>query len=144
MRLRFISFIVFQVVAWTLYFNWESPSSQKTAATEKHLEIAEISPRTVNNNFAFENNYKLILRNDGFFIRINQDQTRQSGLWKIDHELPALLLTSPKGDHHYQIITSLNDKMHVREIDTNEEFARNSMTESDNLNRLFSSTALEP
>ena len=143
MRTRFISFILFQLIAWILYFNWDMPGVNKTATAEMLLDVAEISPHNVSNSFAFKNNYKLILRNDGFFTRINQDQTFESGLWKVDYEVPALILTSPKGDNHYQIITNYNDRMHVREINTGTDYAR-SLTETSDLNLLFSSSALLP
>lgn len=143
MRTRFISFILFQLIAWILYFNWDMPGVNRPATAEMLLDVAEISPQNVSNSFAFKNNYKLILRNDGFFTRINQDQTFESGLWKVDYELPALILTSPKGDNHYQIITNYKERMHVREINTGTDYARN-LTETIDLNLLFSSSALLP
>ena len=143
MRTRFISFILFQLVAWTLYFNWDMPAVNKPATAEMLLDVAEISPQNFGNSFAFKNNYQLILRNDGLYTRINQDKTFESGLWKVDYELPALILTSPKGDNHYQIITNYKDRMHVRAINTGTEYARN-LTETSELNLLFSSFALQP
>lgn len=143
MRTRFISFILFQLVAWILYFNWEIPGEKKSDPAEVLLDVAEISPQNVSNSFAFKNNYQLILRNDGFFTKINQDQTFESGLWKVDYELPALVLTSPRGDNRYQIITNYNDRMHVREINSGTDYARN-LTETTELNLLFSSSSLQP
>jgi hypothetical protein len=143
MRTRFFSFIIFQLIAWTIYFKWEMPAVQQPVTAEKLLEIAEISPQNVSNSFSYNNNYRLILRNDGIYTRINQDQTFESGLWKVDYDLPAIILSSPRGDNQYQIITSSNDKMNVRKIITSEEYTRN-MAETNDLKRLFSSSSLQP
>jgi hypothetical protein len=115
MRTRFFSFIIFQLIAWTIYFKWEIPVVQQSMRAEKSLEIAEISPQNVSNRFAYKNNYRLILRNDGFYTRINQDNTFESGLWKVNYDMPAIILSSPRGDNQYQIITNSNDKMNVRD-----------------------------
>jgi hypothetical protein len=143
MRTRFFSFIIFQLIAWTIYFKWEIPVVQQSMRAEKSLEIAEISPQNVSNRFAYKNNYRLILRNDGFYTRINQDNTFESGLWKVNYDMPAIILSSPRGDNQYQIITNSNDKMNVRKIISSEEFTRN-MDETNDLKRLFSSSSLQP
>ena len=57
--------------------------------------------------------------------------------------LPAIILTSAKGDHHYQIITSEDHSLNVREVNNKIEFARN-LDQSSDLERLFSSSALHP
>lgn len=139
MRTKFIYFIIFQLIAWTLYFNWEGSSIQESATAEKLIKIAEISPKNVNNSLSDKNNYKLILRNDGFFTRVNADQTKENGLWKINYEEASLILTSSKGEFHYRILDQINDGMQVRLIQTNELARKEDQPDQ---NRLFSSSSL--
>ena len=141
MRIRFISFIVFQVLAWTLYFSWEMPGLVEKDAKQKFLNVAEVSPKQVSIQADRENIYGLLLRNDGFYTRYNHDQTLENGLWKINYELPAIILITPRGEHQYHILSNSENRMLVREVTSEREFARN-QEENNGISRLFSSSSL--
>jgi len=106
MKFRLTIFFIFQVVAWTVYFNWETSMDGQniTVRTEKVLQVEEMSA----SQFASLNTrkalYKIILRNDGFFTKINADQSVENGLWALDHAIPSLVLRSPAGNQKYRII----------------------------------------
>jgi hypothetical protein len=139
MRTRFIYFIVFQIIAWTFYFNWDYSTVQKPEFSQKLIKVAEISPSYVTNEIRKDQNYELILRNDGFFTRLYTDQTQENGLWKINYEGPSIILTSPQGEYHYRILEQENDRILVRLIQSN-ELARKE--DEMKRNQLFSSTSL--
>jgi len=140
MRSRFIAFILFQVISWTLYFNWEVSTEQKSFASLKMVRIEDISPRTVRFPSRNENLYRLILRNDGFYTRINADQTRENGLWKVDYDIPSIILASPAGELHYRIIDHTEDWMQVKQI-TAKEIVKNELNTTEP-ERLFSASSL--
>jgi hypothetical protein len=140
MRSRFIAFILFQIIAWSFYFNWEVSSNRKMVTSVKMVQVEDISFRHVDFSSNDEHRYQLILRNDGFYTRINRDRTRENGIWRVNYDIPSLILSSPNGDAHYQIIDNFEDYMQVKLLST-DELARNELnrTESD---LLFSSSSL--
>jgi hypothetical protein len=139
MKFRLTLFFVFQVVAWTTYFNWETTSSDQDIAgtTEKVLQVKEMSAGQF---VSFENHqafYKLILRDDGFFTKINTDQSLENGLWAVNHEIPSLILKSPKGDMKYRILDKSGESIQV-ELMNNLEFIQTSNVQETE-RKLFSS-----
>ena len=106
MKFRLTLFFVFQVVAWTAYFNWESgvvdPNTEGIA--EKVVQVEEMSDNQFALMGARKELYNIILRNDGFFTRINTDKSVESGLWSVNHNLPSLVLRSPAGDQKFKIL----------------------------------------
>ena len=82
MKFRLTLFLVFQVVAWTAYFNWETSTGDQDIAvkTEKVLRVEEMSAGQFASFGNRQEFYKLILRDDGFFTRINTDQSIENGL----------------------------------------------------------------
>jgi hypothetical protein len=140
MRSRFIVFILFQFVAWALYFNWEITSETDNSASQKIVQIEDFSPNNVTFRSEDRNLYQLILRDDGIFTRIKSGQIVDNGLWKMDYEVPSIILASPKGEFHYQIIDNSDDRMQIKLINSNEIV--NNEVIVPNPDRLFSSSAL--
>jgi hypothetical protein len=141
MRARFVYFIIFQLVAWTFYFNWEDSSIQESITSQKLVKVAEVSSRNVSYGLSDNLNYELILRNDGFFTRLNAGRVQESGLWKINYEEPSIILTSAKGEYHYRILEQLNDRMEVRLVKY-DDLTRKEKEDELDLSRLFSSSSM--
>lgn len=103
------------------------------------FRVAEISPSYVSHAFPDRHAYSLILRNDGFFTRLNADQTRESGLWKVDYTEHAIILIGPWGEHRYRILDEGNDQIQVSLIGSDELAGKMDVKDR---NMLFSSTSL--
>jgi len=118
MSLRITLFVVFQIIAWSIFLNSESdPSSPEGfSKSQKVVEILE----QPNSQFASINNtnslYKLVLRNDGFFTKINSDQTVSNGLWDINYDIPTIILKLPQGEFEYKILAESNESMELELI----------------------------
>ena len=77
MKFRLTLFLVFQVVAWTAYFNWESRVIDPDAGdiAEKVIQVEEMSANQFASISTRKELYKIILRNDGFFTKVNDDKS---------------------------------------------------------------------
>jgi hypothetical protein len=101
MRLRIFFFLVIQVVAWTIYFNagkTNNPGSQRT------LEVKEIKGEDIDGRISEIESYKLVLRNDGLFTKLNDDHITESGLWSVNYDIPSLILKSPSKEYKFKIV----------------------------------------
>lgn len=141
MRTRFVYFIIFQIIAWTFYFNWEDSSIQERKTSQKLVKVAEVSPLNVSNGLSDNRNYQLILRNDGFFTKLNADRVQENGLWKINYDESSIILTSATGEYHYRILEQFTDKMEVRLVKYDDLTRKEKVDELD-LNRLFTSSSM--
>jgi len=139
MKFRLTLFFVFQVVAWTTYFNWETFSSGQdiSGKIEKVLQVKEMSAGQFVSFGNQKELYKLILRNDGFYTLINTDQSVENGLWVVNHEVPSLILKSPKGNLKYRILDESSESIQV-ELMNNLEFIQTSNVQETE-RKLFSS-----
>ena len=106
MKFRITLFIVFQILAWTAYFNWDSNNlnTSDENIAERVLQVEEMSVNKLASMEVRKELYNLVLRNDGFFTKINSDQSVENGLWIVNRSVPSLVLRSPKGDKKYRII----------------------------------------
>jgi hypothetical protein len=139
MVFRLTLFFVFQVVAWTTYFNWESSSSDQeiAAATEKVLQVKEMSTGQFVSVGNQEELYKLILRDDGIFTKVNKDQSHENGLWTVNYEVPSLVLKSPRGNFKYHILGETGSSIQVKLMNQHEFIQTNSVQKGET--KLFSS-----
>jgi hypothetical protein len=139
MKIRLIIFFVFQLIAWTVYFNWgTSIEEQKLAVmAERVLRIEEMSASQFASLNTRKQLYKLILRNDGFFTRINDDESVENGLWAVNHEIPSLVLMSASGNQKYRILGDSRDLIQLELMNPNELIQTNTMEEKEP--KLFSS-----
>lgn len=130
MKFRLTLFFVFQVVAWTAYFNWESrvldPDAEGIA--EKVLQVEEMSANQFASIGARKELYKIILRNDGFFTKVNTDKSLENGLWDVNYNIPSLVLKSAVGDQKYKILDNSNGILQL-ELLNSEELLQASNTE---------------
>ena len=138
MKFRLTLFFVFQVVAWTTYFNWEATSSDQDIAgkTEKVLQVKEMSAGQFVSFGNQKELYKLILRDDGFFTKINTDQSVENGLWSVNHEIPSLILKSPNGNMKYRILNESSESIQVELMNQHELIQTNNVQETER--KLFS------
>jgi len=120
MKLRITLFIVFQIVAWMTYFNWGTPGYDRgsVGTMEKALQVEEMSVGQFTSSTAQTDLYKIILRNDGFFTRINNDQSAEYGLWSIDHQVPSLVLRMPEGDQKFRILDASNETLLLQSLNS--------------------------
>ena len=126
MRSRIITFIVFQLVAWTFYFNWDgSKSSQNEliSTSEKSWDVVEIQDEQDAEGKEIEM-ARLILRYDGLFTKINSNETVEKGVWIVDHAEPAIILKSPSRIYKYKIVNYSDEGM-MMELMNQPEFTRN-------------------
>lgn len=138
MKFRLTLFFVFQVVAWTAYFNWDSgPGNQNLAdMSEKELQVQEMSTNQFTSIEAGKELYKLILRNDGFFTRINKDESVENGLWTVNYDVPSLVLKLPGGNLKYRILENTDAFLQVELMNTHELIQTSNTVENDR--KLFS------
>lgn len=113
-------FIVFQIVAWTIYFNRASVPDNRVFSenSEKVIQVEEMVAGQFAALDAPKSFFKLILRNDGFFTRINYDQSVENGIWSVDYNIPTLLLKSPQGNREYHILDQSNELLQVELMGT--------------------------
>ena len=106
MKFRITLFFVFQVIAWTAYFNWESEviSPNAEGIAEKVVQVEEMSTNQFTSIKTQKELYNIILRNDGFFTKINTDKSLETGLWSVNYNIPSLVLKSAMGDQKYRIL----------------------------------------
>jgi hypothetical protein len=140
MRNRFFAFILFQVVAWAVYFNWEISSDTDSISSQKIVLVEDFSAHNVAFHSGNGKRYQLILRDDGIYTRINDDRVVDNGLWKMDFDVPSLILASPNGEFHYQIINNADDWIQIKLINSNKIVHEEVIIP--NPDRLFSSSAL--
>jgi len=122
MKFRLTLFLVFQVVAWTAYFNWESEVMDPNAEgiAEKVVQVEEMSANQFASIGARMELYNIILRNDGFFTRINTDKSVENGLWSVNHSIPSLILKSPVGDQNFKILDNSKGVLQLELLNTEE------------------------
>ena len=101
MRLRILFFLVFQVVAWTIYFN---SGKTKDTGLQRTLQVKEIKGDDSNVRFNEIDSYKLVLRNDGLFTKVMNDHVVESGLWSVNYDIPSLILKSPSKEYKFKIV----------------------------------------
>lgn len=129
MKFRLTLFFIFQVIAWTAYFNWGGQGTNPDAdgIAEKVVQVEEMSANQFASLGIRKELYKIILRNDGFFTKINDDQTLESGLWSVNYTIPSLVLKSAIGDQKYRILDNSKDFLQL-ELMNSEEFLQASNT----------------
>ena len=139
MKIRLIIFFVFQLVAWNVYFNWGTSIEKQNfaAMAERVLRIEEMTVSQFASLNTHKQLYKLILRNDGFFTRINDDESVENGLWTVNHEIPSLVLMSASGNQKYRILGDSRDLVQVELMNPNELIQTKTMEEKEP--KLFSS-----
>lgn len=114
---------------------------QETVTSQKLVKVAEVSSRNISNSLSDNHNYQLILRNDGFFTKLNADRVQENGLWKINYDESSIILTSAKGEYHYRILEQFTDKMEVRLVKI-DDLTRKWKEEELDLNQLFTSSSM--
>jgi len=92
---------VFQVVAWTIYFN---SGKTKDTGVQRTLQVKEIKGEDTNVRFNEIDSYKLVLRNDGLFTKVMNDHVVESGLWSVNYDIPSLILKSPAKEYKFKIV----------------------------------------
>ena len=143
MRSRIIAFIVFQIVAWTFYFNWEGPANSRNevvSTSEKSWNIVEIQNDEDVDSQEIEM-ARLILRYDGLFTKVNSNESIEKGVWIIDHTEPAIILKSPSRIYKYKIVNYSDEGM-MMELMNQPEFTRNSDEEDTFLRKKLLSSVL--
>ncbi len=120
MRNRIISFLVFQIIAWVLYFNWDSYQVQNDQTSEKILQVVENPLSRLTSHQKKEFMYQLVLRNDGFFTRINPDLTKENGIWCVNYDIPSIILKSSMGEYNYRIIENTSESVQLELINAHE------------------------
>ena len=130
MKFRITLFFVFQVIAWTVYFNWESDviSADARGIAEKVVQVEEMSANQFASIKTQKELYKIILRNDGFFTKINTDKSLETGLWSVNYNIPSLVLKSALGDQEYRILDNTKGVIQI-ELLNSEELLQASNTE---------------
>jgi hypothetical protein len=130
MKFRITLFIVFQVIAWTAYFNWESEviSPNAEGIAEKVVQVEEMSTSQFTSIKTQLELYNIILRNDGFFTKINTDKSLETGLWSVNYNMPSLVLKSAVGDQKYRILDNSKGVVQL-ELLNSEELLQASNTE---------------
>jgi hypothetical protein len=120
-------FFVFQVIAWTTYFNWESDviSPDSAGIAEKVVQVEEMSANQFASIKTRKELYKIILRNDGFFTKINTDKSLETGLWSINYNIPSLVLKSVFGDQEYRILDNTKGVIQIELLNSEELFQAN-------------------
>ena len=125
MKKNIIAFIIFQFVAWTLYFNWEGPENLQNeivSTAEKSWDVIEI--QNDNKDISEEIEMaKLILRYDGLFTKVNSNESVEKGVWIIDHTEQAIILKSPSRIYKYKIVNYSEEGM-MMELLNQPEFTR--------------------
>jgi hypothetical protein len=101
MRLRILVFLVFQIVAWTIYFN---SGKIKETGLQRTLQVKEIKGEENNVRINEIDSYKLVLRNDGLFTKVMNDHVVESGLWSVNYDIPSLILKSPSKEYKFKIV----------------------------------------
>lgn len=118
MNLRITFFIIFQIIAWSIYLNSERDPSSPEMFSKSQMTVDILEQP--NSKFAsisdIDNPYKLVLRNDGFFTKINPDQSELNGLWDIDYDIPTIILKLPHGDFEYKILAESNQSIELELI----------------------------
>ncbi len=122
MKFRLTLFLVFQIVAWTAYFNMDTgvldPNIEGFA--EKVVQVEEMSVNQFTSIEARKELYKIILRNDGFFTRINTDNSVETGLWSVNHDIPSLVLRSPVRSQNFKILDNSENVLQLELLNTDE------------------------
>ena len=122
MKFRITLFFVFQVIAWTVYFNWESDviSADARGIAEKVVQVEEMSANQFASIKTQKELYKIILRNDGFFTKINTDKSLETGLWSVNYNIPSLVLKSALGDQEYRILDNTKGVIQIELLNSEE------------------------
>ncbi len=142
MKVRIVLFLIFQFFAWGLYLYWgEDQGHNMPERSEKVLEVFEIPSAILTRTVVEERKFKLILRDDGIFTKINADRSTENGMWAVNYDIPSLILKSPGGDYKYRILNEQDEKFQIELINAHElARARNEKEESNR--RLFSSSSI--
>ena len=122
MKFRLTLFFVFQVVAWTAYFNWESEvlNPETEGIAEKVVQVEEMSANQFASIKIRKDLYKIILRNDGFFTKVNTDKSMETGLWSVNYKVPSLVLKSAAGDQKYKILDNSKGVLQLELLNSEE------------------------
>ena len=128
MKFRLTVFIVFQIVAWTAYFNMDTgvldPNIEGFA--EKIIQVEEMTTNQFASIETHKELYKIILRNDGFFTRVNTDKSVETGLWSVDRNIPSLVLRSPGGSQKFKILDNSGNVIQLELLKSDELLQANS------------------
>ena len=122
MKFRLTLFFVFQVLTWTAYFNWESEelSPETEGLAEKVVQVEEMSANQFASIRTRKDFYKIILRNDGFFTKVNNDKSMESGLWTVNYKVPSIVLKSAAGDQKYKILDNSKGVLQLELLNSEE------------------------
>ncbi len=122
MKFRITLFFVFQVIAWTAYFNWDVDvvSPPVKGLTEKVMQVEEMSTNQFASIKTRKELYKIILRNDGFFTKINTDKSLETGLWSVNYNIPSIVLKSAIGDQEYRILDNTRGFIQIELLNSEE------------------------
>jgi len=122
MKFRLTLFVVFQIIAWTAYFNMDTgvldPNNQSFA--EKVVQVEEMSANQFASIETRKELYKIILRNDGFFTRINKDNSVETGLWSVNRDIPSLVLRSPVKSQKFKILDNSENVLQLELLNTDD------------------------
>jgi len=122
MKFRITLFFVFQVIAWTAYFNWESDviSPDAEGIAEKVVQVEEMSANQFASIKTRKELYKIILRNDGFFTKINTDKSLETGLWYVNYNIPSLVLKTALDNQEYRILDNTEGVIQIELLNSEE------------------------
>ena len=140
MRNKLISFFIFQIIAWILFFNWEGYRYQYNETSEKIIQVVENPVSRITANQSNLNMYQLVLRNDGFFTRINHDLTKENGIWSINYDIPSIIFKSSMGEYNYRILENSSESIQLELINAH-EIVKDRKTNKDNTTTLFSASS---
>ena len=139
MKSRLLLFLVFQFFVWGFYFNWEKKDQIKASITLHEVKVVEqdIGDLAVYGSLIHQD-YRLILRNDGFFTRINPNQSTESGIWRINYDIPSIILKSPTKEYKYRILDENDDVIRITLMNSYEITEK--LSNEDRIQPTFTST----
>ncbi len=137
---RIFIFIMFQLVAWWLYFDWNKETVDTTTMNQRVMQVHEVSNVSYANNSVSSGHYQLILRNDGVFTKMNNGRMKESGLWTINYDIPSIVLTSPVASYKYRILENEGNNLELELINAHEILEMKNKSLRDENKALFSSS----
>ena len=136
MRLRIFAFLVLQVVAWTIYFN---SGKDNNTGMFRALQVKEIKGEEVDARINGIDSYELVLRNDGLFTKISNNQVVESGLWSVNYDIPSLILKSPSKEYKFKIVKYNGADLEIMLINQHEIESMAERGNKKSMDKLFSS-----
>ena len=137
MRFRILVFLGFQVVAWTIYFN---SGKLDSTGVQRTLQVKEIKGEEDNVRINDIESYKLVLRNDGLFTKVMNDQVVESGLWSVNYDIPSIILKSPSKEYKFKIVKYNGADLEIMLINQHEIENVAETGNKKSIDKLFSAT----